>query len=208
MSDTGATTRLEAFSDGVFAIALTLLVIDLRLPDGTIASTADFWHVLASLGPTFFAFILSFAVVLITWVNHHAALRFVRRASPALFYANGFLLLTVVFIPFPTSLLGRFVWTPLAAPAVVLYDAVLTAQALAWILLTGAAIGDELAEGHSLALLRDNRRSGFMALGLYGALAVLAFWLPVTVAVITTISWLFWLVLSVRLREPGRRASK
>src|SRR3954467_12717799 len=105
MSVQHATARLEAFCDGVFAIALTLLVIDLRLdaPDD-IGSTRDFWKALQHLAPTLVAFLLSFVVVFIAWVNHHAALKLVNKSSAAFIYANGLLLLTVVFIPFPTAL--------------------------------------------------------------------------------------------------------
>lgn len=117
MMETNANARLEAFCDGVFAIALTLLIIDIGLPSmDTIRSTPELWRALLGLGPSVFAFVLSFAIVLITWVNHHGTLKLVSRSSAPFLYANGFLLLTVVFIPFPTSLLGPFLWTDHAAP--------------------------------------------------------------------------------------------
>lgn len=116
MMETNANARLEAFCDGVFAIALTLLIIDIGLPSmDTIRSTPELWRALLGLGPSVFAFVLSFAIVLITWVNHHGTLKLVSRSSAPFLYANGFLLLTVVFIPFPTSLLGPFLWTDHAA---------------------------------------------------------------------------------------------
>ena len=133
MAETNANTRLEAFCDGVFAIALTLLIIEIRIPKiESIGSNADLWRALQHLAPEIFAFVLSFIIILITWVNHHGTLRLVHRSSAAFIYANGFLLLTVVFIPFPTALLGAFVWTDHAAPAVVLYDAVIAVQAIGW----------------------------------------------------------------------------
>src|SRR5262245_36259840 len=100
--------RLEAFCDGVFAIAITLLIIDIRLPvTESIHSSHDFWTLLKHLGPNIFAFLLSFTVIFITWVNHHAILKLVHKSSPHFIYANGLLLLTVVIVPFPTSLLGE-----------------------------------------------------------------------------------------------------
>jgi len=97
--------RLEAFSDGVFAIAITLLIIEVRPPSAdSIGNTADLWHGLAHLSAAVGAFLLSFMIIFITWVNHHAALVRIHKSSPPFIYANGFLLLTVVFVPFPTAL--------------------------------------------------------------------------------------------------------
>jgi hypothetical protein len=114
------------------------------------------------LTPAVFAFLLSFTVIFITWVNHHAALRLVHKSSVSFIYANGFLLHGVVFIPFPTSLLGAFLLTDHAAPAVVLYNAVLVQQAIAWILLSRAALTDRLAsgEGGMRPVERDVVRGG------------------------------------------------
>lgn len=203
MSESHSNARLEAFCDGVFAIALTLLVIDLRLesPDD-IGNAADLWSALRHLGPSFFSFLLSFVIVLITWVNHHAALKLIRGSSAAFIYANGLLILTVVFIPFPTSLLGEFLLTDHAAPAVVLYDAVLTVQSGGWIAIGTAALNGRLAaDERSAAIVREHRTRGFQALAFYSLLTVAAFWFPRTVALITTASWVFWLVLGVRLKH-------
>src|SRR5690349_18050357 len=124
-------SRLEAFCDGVFAIALTLLVIDINIPaTAKINSNADFWLALKHIVPSLLVFILSFIIILITWVNHHNSLKLVNRSTPSFMYSNAFLLLFVVFIHFPTSLLGEYILTDHASPAVVLYDAVLALQAL------------------------------------------------------------------------------
>jgi uncharacterized membrane protein len=203
MAESNPNARLEAFCDGVFAIALTLLVIDLRLdaPD-RIGSTTDFWRALQHLAPSFCSFLLSFVNVFITWVNHHAALKLMKRSSAAFIYANGLLLLMVVFIPFPTSLLGNFLLTDHAAPAVVLYDSVLAVQALGWIAIGTTALHGGLVADEAAALeVHVNLRHGFQALAFYSLLAVLAFWVPFATAVVTTVSWIFWLVLGVRMRH-------
>src|SRR5947208_14108050 len=93
---------LEALCDGVFAIAMTLLIIDIKLTaTEDMATTADVWRALRHTAPSVFAFVLSFGVILITWFNHHASLRLVNGSSGSFIFANGFLLLTVVFLPFP-----------------------------------------------------------------------------------------------------------
>ena len=204
MADAHPNARLEAFCDGVFAIALTLLIIDIRLPAmESIGSTAELWRALQHMAPSVFAFVSSFCIILITWVNHRGTLRLVHKSSGTFIYANGFLLLTVVFIPFPTTLLGAFIWTDHAGPAVFLYDAVLAVQGVAWLLVTGAAIkGHLLNDERATSTMGEQKRRAYFAFTFYSLLAVAALWFPVAVAVVTTASWLFWLTLGLRINTP------
>jgi uncharacterized membrane protein len=98
------TSRLEAFSDAVFAIAITLLVLGLHVPaagEGGLGSTlVDEW-------PSFASYLVSFVVIGIIWVNHHAVLDHVTEANRTLLYMNLLLLLWVTFIPFPTAVLAE-----------------------------------------------------------------------------------------------------
>jgi uncharacterized membrane protein len=203
MAGIDSNARLEAFSDGVFAIALTLLIIDVRLPDtGSIATSAALWQALWRLMPTVLAFLLSFGIILITWVNHHGAMSLAHRSSPSFIYANGFLLLTVVLIPFPTALLGRFLLTDHAAPAVVVYDGVLAIQAIGWVLVTGAALKDDLLiDACATATARQNQRNGYFASAFYSLLAILALWFPLPVTLVTLLSWILWLIIGVRMKQ-------
>ena len=203
MTRTETNARLEALSDGVFAIAMTLLIIDIKLPaTESLTTTSELWRALQRLAPSVFAFVLSFGIILITWVNHHATLRLVGSSSPSFIYANGFLLLTVVTMPFPTALLGAFLWTDHAVPAVVLYNAVLALQALGWILLGGAALASRLTiDERSAAAMRESRRNGYFAFVLYLTLAITGLWFPLAVVLVTAASWSFWLVLSIRLKH-------
>jgi uncharacterized membrane protein len=198
MAETHPNARLETFCDGVFAIALTLLVIDIKVPapEG-IGTTRELWLALRHLGPSIFAFVLSFAIILITWVNHHKFLRLVNKSSALFVYANGFLLLTVVFMPFPTALVGEYLLTDHAAPAVVIYNAVTAVQAAGWIL-TSAAAQRLVKDEKSAVLVRNSRRNGYFALGVYSLLALIAFWFPRSIAVVTATLWAYWLVLSLR----------
>jgi uncharacterized membrane protein len=200
MAETNSNSRLEAFCDGVFAIALTLLVIDIKLPSTvSITSNSEFWDALVHMAPTVFAFLLSFIVILISWVNHHTALKLVNGSSPAFIYANGFLLLTVVFLPFPTALLGEFLFTNHAAPAVILYDAVMAFQTVGWILLSKTAMASGLAKSEQAAASAvKNLRYAYFALVLYTFLAVLALWFPLAIAGVTALIWVFWLIYGIR----------
>jgi uncharacterized membrane protein len=203
MAETNPNSRLEAFCDGVFAIALTLLIIDIKIPSTTeINNTSDLWHALKLALPSIFAFVLSFIVILITWVNHHNSLKLVNKSSALFIYANGFLLLAVVFVPFPTSLVGEYISTDHAAPAVILYNAVLALQAFGWILICHAALKNHLCKNEKSALaMNKNGRFGYFALVLYSICAIVAFWFPLTITVITTITWIFWLIHGIKIKH-------
>src|SRR5262245_2316830 len=164
-----STARLEAVCDGVFAIAMTLLIIELKLPPlPEHSSTADVWRALRHVVPAALAFVLSFAIIFITWVNHHAAMKLVKGTSAPFIYANGFLLLAVVALPFPTKLLGEFLGTDHAGPAVALYNGVLVLTALGWVLVATAGLSGGLErDEQATATTREALRNGFFAIGLY-----------------------------------------
>src|SRR3954449_1081402 len=94
--------RLEAFSDGVFAVAITLLVLEIGIPEGN-----DLWHKLGDEWPSFAAFFVSFWVIGIIWVNHHGVIDHLKRADRGVLYLNLFLLMSVVLIPFATALMAQ-----------------------------------------------------------------------------------------------------
>ena len=102
--------RLEAFSDGVFSIVITLLILDVRLPNDATSLLDGLREVL----PQTVTFVLSFVIVGLYWVAHHNMLHFVRAVDRYLLWLNLTLLLTVVFIPFSASLMGRHIDDPLA----------------------------------------------------------------------------------------------
>jgi uncharacterized membrane protein len=118
----GAATRpLEAFSDGVFAIAITLLVLNLRVPVLTTVTPQALAAKLAAMWPTYLSFLLSFVTLLIAWVYHHRLLQGAERAGTGLLFTNGILLLIVSSVPFPTALRGAFLTTPAASVGCAIY---------------------------------------------------------------------------------------
>jgi uncharacterized membrane protein len=100
--------RIEAFSDGVFAIAITLLVLDLVVPARHDAVQGGLAHLLAEEWPAYFAYLVSFLVIGIIWVNHHTMFDKVRLVDRPVLFANLALLLVVSLIPFPTRLLAEY----------------------------------------------------------------------------------------------------
>jgi uncharacterized membrane protein len=94
--------RLEAFSDGVFAVAITLLVLEIAVPTGN-----DLWHRLGDEWPSFASFFVSFWVIGIIWVNHHGVIDHLKRADRGVLYLNLLVLMSVVLIPFTTALMAE-----------------------------------------------------------------------------------------------------
>src|SRR3954470_17218264 len=94
--------RLEAFSDGVFAIAITLLVLDLTVPSTAEAHEIGLGAALAAEWPTYFAYLVSFLVIGVIWINHHTMFTLVSRVDRRVLFVNLSLLLTISVIPFPT----------------------------------------------------------------------------------------------------------
>ena len=205
MADRHENARLEALCDGVFAIAMTLLIIDVGLPAGQeFNTTADVWKALLQLAPEIYAFVLSFIVIFISWVNHHQLFRLLGKSSSQFIYANGFLLLTIVLIPFPTKLMGEYVLTNHASPAVVAYNAVFALAGLAWYLMSRSAVACDLSHSaEAESKVKEAGRNAGFAFVTYGVFAVLAIWLPQAAAALTTASWLFWLVWGIGIAKAA-----
>jgi uncharacterized membrane protein len=119
-----STTRLETFADGVFAIAATLLVLEIQLPGD------DIGHGLVDLWPSYFAYALSFLTIGIMWVNHHVVLTFIREADRTFLFINLFLLMAVAFLPFPTGVFAEHIGEDGAREAAVAYGLTLTVIAI------------------------------------------------------------------------------
>jgi uncharacterized membrane protein len=98
-------TRLEAFSDGVFAIVITLLILDIRLPE---VDYAHLGEALKSIAPRILSYVMSFVVIGLYWISHHNSFQLISKTNRPFLWMNIFVLLLISFIPFPTSLMGRY----------------------------------------------------------------------------------------------------
>ena len=191
------TGRLEAFSDGVFAIAITLLALELKVPHieaGQITSTAVISG-LAHQWPSYFAFITSFFTVLIMWVHHHAIFRLVRRADVTLLFANGFLLMLVTVVPFPTALVAEYLRTSAAAAACTFYAGFFVLISIGfWVLLWAAFRQKVLDPEAKLATVERLRRSYRFGPPLYLAAALAGPFSPWLAMGICSALWIVWAV--------------
>jgi uncharacterized membrane protein len=109
--------RVAFFSDAVFAIAITLLVIELTVPEGELTGP-QLTHELGRLGPKFFSFGLSFWVIGRFWIGHHLTFQYLRRWNLPMLWINLLLLVCIAFLPFPTAVLGNHLLWLLLVPAV------------------------------------------------------------------------------------------
>ena len=125
--------RFEAFSDGVFAIAITLLILEIHLPSSAFGGSGDRAqvHALLSIWPQYLVYVASFATIGIMWLNHHALFHNAIRITHGTMVANLLLLLLVSFLPFPTAVLGQ---AGITRVAVVYYGLTLTLISIAYTL--------------------------------------------------------------------------
>ncbi len=144
----GETSRIEAFSDGVFSIAATLLVLELKPPPANL----PFWRGLAAQWPGFASFLLSFLFIGIMWINHHRLFTHVRRADDVLMVTNLLLLLGVVWIPYPTLVMAQALTSSRVSEAAILYNGSYLALALLFNLQLQACIRRGLVDREYVAL--------------------------------------------------------
>jgi uncharacterized membrane protein len=125
MQDPG-TARLETFSDGVLAIAATLLVLEISAHPVHQSLGTELLH----LWPSYLAYATSFLTIAVIWVNHNAMFELIGRADRTLLFVNAVFLLVVAFIPFPTKLVAQYLNGPDELPAVLAYDCTLLLMAI------------------------------------------------------------------------------
>lgn len=192
------TARIEAFSDGVFAVAITLLVLNIKIPSAT-AGGPSLLVLLAGQWPTFLAFVTSFATILIMWVNHHRIFTHIGRSSEALLFFNGLLLFGVTFVPFSTALVAQYLNAPGKLTAAVVYNGTYVFIAVLYNLLWRTASQDGRllrhdADLHGVAAIHSSFRWG---IPIYTIAFALAF-------VSVTASLILNLLLAVFFALPGR----
>jgi len=203
MSETG---RIEAFSDGVFAIAITLLVLDLKVPrafqDGrTLAS------LLVAMWPSYLAFVTSFATILIMWINHHRMFTLIGRADDRVMFYNGLLLLGVTIVPFPTALVAEYLRRDGQNTAATVYNGTFIFIAICYNLLwRTAAVNDRLlyaqASRHAVQRIFDAYRYGPLW---YGIAFLLAF-VSVTASLVVNLALAVFFARPTAAEQSSQRA--
>lgn len=176
-------TRLEAFSDGVLAIIITIMVLELKVPHGD--ALRDLWPLL----PAFFSYVLSFLYVGIYWNNHHHMMHAVKRVTGGVLWANLHLLFWLSLFPFATAWMGE---NHFAALPTGLYGVVLVMAAVAYWILSATIIHEE-GKGSLLAQAVGKDRKGILSIVFYAAAIPLAFvdeWIAQSIYVFVALMWL------------------
>jgi uncharacterized membrane protein len=187
-------SRLEAFSDGVFAIAITLLALDLKVPNLKPAEPSALSAALLEGWPTYLTFVLSFATILIMWVYHHRLFESVVKAESALLFANGFHLLLVTAVPFPTALVGAYLTTPAASVACAAYAGFFALIDLAYNALWWAVWRQQPALKSAGSRLSTSLIVSLLGFPCYVIAMVVAFWIPALTLLICGALWIVWVV--------------
>jgi uncharacterized membrane protein len=198
------TSRVEAFSDGVFAIALTLLILGIRVPDLNNPVTSENLSAsLIRLWPSYFAFILSFVAVLIMWINHHGFFKQLKKINTLFLFANGFLLLMVTFINFPTAVLAKYVNTPALNIASAFYCGTMVLISVSYNFLWFSAaykrrlVKDEINDAQ-IIYIRNAYWLGFL---IYLLAFIISFFRPFAGLSICISLWIFWTILNYNKKK-------
>jgi uncharacterized membrane protein len=178
------TNRLEAFSDGVIAIIITIMVLELKPPhDPDVRSLVRLW-------PTFSAYVLSFAIIAIYWINHHHLIHLVTRVDATILWANMNLLFWLSVVPWATVYLGENHLLPFP---VALYAAVSTIGAISFFFLR-ASIARHNHEAEFKKLDRKMARKNLIAILIYiGAIIAAFFYVPLALIMIALPAAMYFL---------------
>lgn len=190
------TSRTEAFSDGVFAIAITLLILEIKVPElSENTGRTGLLSALLAAWPSLLAFVISFVSILVMWINHHEVFGLIERVNAPFLYANGLLLMLITFVPFPTAVLAKFLETEAAPAAAAFYCGTFVAVNIAFNLLWSAAVSKGrrlLRQDLSEARVRKIRAVYLGAFGVYLLAAIVAWISPFAGLLIYFSLWFLW----------------
>lgn len=190
------TGRLEAFSDGVIAVIITIMVLELKAPEGhSIAA-------LVPLAPVLLSYVLSFIYVGIYWNNHHHMLHACQEVSGGILWANLHLLFWLSLIPFATAWLGENHYS--SGPAA-LYGAILLLSAIAWVILQQQIIKSQEGKGDVLKGAIGDDWKGKVSVLIYVAGIGAAFWQPRVSLMLYGLTALIWFVPDKRIEKVIER---
>ena len=176
------TARMETYSDGIFAIAATLLVLEFSVSRG-----GDLGHHLLHLWPSYLAYVTSFVTIGIIWMNHHHPVSLLGRTDRTFLFINNLLLMTVAFLPFPTKLVAQYLQRDGERAAALTYAATFVLMSVIYNAWWRYASGDRrlIAEGVPDSALRAVSRAFDPGVPMYGIVFVVAFFSPLGAVFLT-----------------------
>ena len=189
------TGRLEAFSDGVFAIAITLLILELKVPTllSTDINSPNLAQGLIKQWPSYLSLATSFFTILVMWVHHHVIFSHVRKSDAWLHFANGCLLLAITFVPYPTSVLATYLPTRAANAAAAFYAATFIVIAICFNLVLRAAFRKKLLSPSTTEQYVQQSCRNYMFGPLFYGIAFVGAFFDVRLCLgICTALWIYW----------------
>ncbi len=193
------TTRLEAFSDGIFGVAITLLAIEIGIGEYEGANNANLWHKITEKWPEYFSYFNSFATVLLIWMGHQKIIKKIHKTNHRVLLVNGLVLLLVVLFPFPTRTVGNFIGTDAVNTAVSFYAGFTGLIVLSMLLLNLSIIRSPhllIDEAKHLPWFKNQTRQQLIAVAVYAGAAGMAFYSPSVALGMTFMMWVFWAVIT------------
>lgn len=192
------TTRLEAFSDGIFGVAITLLAIEIGIKEYLNPNNSNLWQHILNHWPEYFTYFNSFAVVLLIWMGHNQIIDKIHRINQWIILLNGLVLLLVVLFPFPTKIAGTYIGTPAANTAVAFYAAYTGLIVLSILLLNiGLLYNKHLLINPIInsIWLKKMIQGQFFAVLVYCFASIIAFFNVSIALVITFVMWIYWIII-------------
>ena len=193
------TARFEAFSDGIFGVAITLLAIEIGIQEYEGANNLNLWHKILEKGPEYFTFFNSFATILLIWMGHNKIINQIKKVNHWLILLNGLLLLFVVLFPFPTRMVGNFIGTDAQNTAVSFYVGFTGMISLCMLLLNVCIINNKnlmISPEKSMPWFKNMMRGQVFGIIIYAIAAIIAFYYPAIALLISFAMWVFWAIVS------------
>jgi uncharacterized membrane protein len=193
------TARLEAFSDGIFGVAITLLAIEIGIKEYNGATNLNLWEKIIDHWAEYFTYFNSFATVLLIWMGHHKIFNKIWKANHTVLLLNGLVLLFVVLFPFPTKTVGTFIGTNAVNTAVSFYAGFTGIIVLSMLFLNLGIIRNPKYMLHpetNLLWFKKQVKQQIFAFLIYCLASIIAFYLPYISLGLTFAMWVFWALIT------------
>jgi uncharacterized membrane protein len=191
------TARLEAFSDGIFGVAITLLAIEIGIKGYDGANNINLWEKIIERWPEYFSYFNSFATVLLIWMGHNKIFKQLRSANHWIILLNGLVLLLVVLFPYPTKTVGTFIGTNAENTAVAFYAAFTGSISVSMLILNLYILKNKrllLNQEKSVPWIKGMIKGQIVGIVSYGIITGLAFYYSKIAIVLTFLMWVFWAI--------------
>lgn len=193
------TARLEAFSDGIFGVAITLLAIEISISEYHDATNLNLWERILEKWGEYFAYFNSFATVLLIWMGHHKIFDKIWKANHWIILLNGLVLLFVVLFPYPTKTVGIFINTPAVHTAVAFYAGFTGTIVLTMLLLNLGILSNAksiINPEKNIDWFKNQIKQQIVAIFIYALATIIAFYYPIIALGLTFLMWIYWAIVT------------